>query len=74
MVRQKLKYVGHSRKVLKGLGKIILEGKINGKRERGRPIRKWEKDIRDVDRSCFLCAVGGGGWGVGVQVGLSLCG
>ena len=52
------------------LGKIILEGKIDGKRERGRPTRRWEKDIRDVfdmslteagrlatDRNCFRCAV-----------------
>ena len=32
------------------LGKKILEGKIDGKRERGRPIarRRWEKNIHDV--------------------------
>ena len=30
------------------LGKIILEGKTDGKRERGRPRRRWEKDIHDV--------------------------
>ena len=52
------------------LGKIILEGKTDGKRERGRPRRRWEKDIHDVfdmslteagrlatDRNCFRCAV-----------------
>ena len=52
------------------LGKIILEGKIDGKRERGRPRRLWEKDIQDVfdmslteagrlatDTNCFRCAV-----------------
>ena len=52
------------------LGKIILEGKIDGKRERGRPRRRWEKDIQDIfdtslteagrlatDRNCFRCAV-----------------
>jgi len=52
------------------LGKIILEGKTDGKRERGRPRRRWEKDIKDVfdmslteagtlatDRNCFRCAV-----------------
>ena len=52
------------------LGKIILEGKIDGKRERGRPRRRWEKDIQDVfdmsltevgrlatDRNRFRCAV-----------------
>ena len=52
------------------LGKIILEGKIDGKRERGRPRRRWEKDIQDIfdmsltevgrlatDRNCFRCAI-----------------
>ena len=52
------------------LGKIILEGKTDGKRERGRPRRRWEKDIKDVfdmslteagrlatDRNCFRCVV-----------------
>ena len=31
-----------------GLGKIILEGKIDGRWKRGRPRRHWERDIRDV--------------------------
>ena len=52
------------------LGNIILEGKTDGKRERGRPRRRWEKDIHDVfdislteagrlatDRNCFRCAL-----------------
>ena len=52
------------------LGKIILEGKIDGKRERGRPRTRWENDIQYVfdmslteagrlatDRNCFRCAV-----------------
>ena len=34
--KQKLKYFGHLKK-REGLGKIMLEGKIEGKRERGRP-------------------------------------
>ena len=47
-----------------------MEGKINGKRERGRPRTQWERDIRDVfdtvsltevrrliiDRKLFRCA------------------
>ena len=53
-----------------GLGKIILEGKIDGKSERRRPRRWWKRDIRyafnmsltvggrlATDRSCFTCAV-----------------
>ena len=30
------------------LGKYYSEGKIDGKRERGRPKRQRERDIRDV--------------------------
>ena len=49
--KQKLKYFGHLKKS-EGLGKIILEGKIEEKRERGRPRRQWERDIRNAfDRS-----------------------
>ena len=53
-----------------GLGKIILEGRINGKREIGRPRRQWERDIEDafsrpitvvgklaIDRECFQSVV-----------------
>ena len=51
-----------------GLNLLILEGKLDGKRERGRPRRQWERDIRDVfdgvpnvgrliiDRNRFRCA------------------
>ena len=55
---------------IEGLGKIILEGKIEGKRERGRPRRQWNRDIRDafdrsiteagrwaLDRGRFRCVV-----------------
>ena len=28
--------------------RIILEGRVNGNRKRGRPRRQWEKDIEDV--------------------------
>ena len=62
------KYFGHLKRS-EGLGKIILEGKIDRKRERGRPRRQWERDIRDIfdtsltevgrlalDRDRFRCA------------------
>ena len=49
--KQKLKYFGHLKRS-EGLGKVILKGKIEGKRERGRARRQWERDIRDAfDRS-----------------------
>jgi len=35
-----------------------LEGKIDGKRERGRPRRQWERDIRDVFDTVSLKEVG----------------
>ena len=54
----------------RGLGKNHLKGTIDGKRERGRPRRRWEKEIQDVfdmslteagrlatDKNCFRCAV-----------------
>ena len=31
-----------------GMGRIVLEGWVNGKRKRGRPRRQWEKVIEDV--------------------------
>ena len=45
--QQKLQYFGLLKRS-EELGKIILEGKINGKRERGRPRRQWERDIEDA--------------------------
>ena len=45
--RQKLKYFGHLKRS-EGLGKIILEGRINEKREREGPRRQWERDIEDT--------------------------
>src|ERR1700733_13411616 len=47
VIRQKLKYFGHI-KIHQGLEKTILEEKINGKRERGRPHRRWIEDITDT--------------------------
>ena len=70
MRRLKLKYFGHLKRNQDCLEKIILDGKINGKKESGRPRRQWERDIRDVfnmsvievgrfaiDRDRFRCAV-----------------
>ena len=48
----KLKYFGYLKRN-KGSGKIIWEGKIGGKRVRGRPRRQWERDTQDVfNNSC----------------------
>ena len=47
MLRQKLKYFGHLKRH-DGMGRIIMEGRVNGKRKRGRPRRQWERDIEDV--------------------------
>ena len=47
VIRQKLKYFGHIKRH-QGLEKTILEGRINGKRERGRPHRRWIEDITDT--------------------------
>ena len=44
---QKLKFFGYLNRSL-GVGKIVLEGTINWKRERGRPRRECETDIRDA--------------------------
>ena len=45
--RLKLKYFGHIKRH-ENLGKIILEGMVGGKRARGRPRRRWEKDIQEI--------------------------
>lgn len=50
--KAKLKYFGYLKRN-KGSGKIIWEGKIGGKRGRGRPGRQWERDTQDVfNNSC----------------------
>ena len=43
---QKLKYFGHVKRH-NSLEKLILEGKIEGKRRQGRPRRRWEDDINE---------------------------
>ena len=45
--RQKLKYFGHLKRS-EGLWRIVLEGRINGKRGKGRPRRQWERDMEDA--------------------------
>ena len=42
----KLKYFGHIKRH-ETLERHILEAKIDGKRGRGRPTRRWEQDIND---------------------------
>ena len=41
----KLKYFGHKRH--ETLERHILEARIDGRRGRGRPTRRWEQDIND---------------------------
>ena len=42
--RQKLKYFGHVTSH-NGLEKTIMQGMVAGKRSRGKPRQRWEKDI-----------------------------
>ena len=44
--RQQLKYFGHVTRH-DGLEKTIMQGMVAGKRTRGKPRRRWEKDITD---------------------------
>ena len=43
VTKRLLNYFVHLKKS-EGLGKVILEEKIDGKKERGRPRRQWERD------------------------------
>ena len=45
--RQKLKYFGHVTRH-NGLEKTIMQGMVAGKRSRGKPRQRWEKDITDT--------------------------
>ena len=45
--RQKLKYFGHVTRH-NGLEKTIMQGMVAGKRSRGKPRQRWEKDITDM--------------------------
>ena len=42
----KLKYFGHIKRH-ETLERLILEARIDRRRGRGRPIRRWEQDIND---------------------------
>ena len=44
VIRQKLKYSGHVTRH-NGLEKTIMQGMVAGKRSRGKPRQRWEKDI-----------------------------
>ena len=45
--RQKLKYFGYVTRH-NGLEKTIMQGMVAGKRSRGTPRQRWEKDITDT--------------------------
>jgi len=46
-VQQKLAYAGHVLRRSSGRNAlVILEGKIRGRRAKGRPIRMWFGDVR----------------------------
>ena len=45
--RRKLKYYGHQMRRQTAMAKTLIEGKVEGNRERGRPRREWEDDIKD---------------------------
>ena len=45
--RQKLKYFGHVARG-NGLKKTTMQGMVAGKRSRGKPGQRWEKDITDI--------------------------
>ena len=44
-MKRKLQYFGHMTRK-NSLQKLLLEGKVDGKRQRGRPRRMWMDDIK----------------------------
>ena len=55
--RRKLQYFGHVVRA-RNLCTKILEGRIDGKRRRGRPMRRWTDDIKDwSNRSVAECSI-----------------
>ena len=48
LAKRKMKYAGH---VLRGsageLVKLVLEGRVEGKRSQGRPRRTWGDDVKE---------------------------
>ena len=52
--QRKLKLFGHTKRSLNGLAKVCIEGKVKGKRSRGRPKQRWSDDIKSwSDRSIY---------------------
>ena len=45
IMKRKLQYFGHMTRK-NSLQKLLLEGKVDGKRQRGRPSRMWMDDIK----------------------------
>ena len=43
----KLKYCGHILRTGNCLKKVIMQGKVEGKRRRGRPRRRWLDEITE---------------------------
>ena len=48
MLKLKLQYFGHLMRITESLGKILILGKIEGRRRRGRQRMRWLDDITDV--------------------------
>ena len=44
--QRKLRLYGHTKRSTTGLSKVCLEGNIEGKRSRGRPLRRFNDDIK----------------------------
>ncbi len=56
--RQQLKYFGHVTRH-DGLEKIIMQGMVAVKINRGKPRQRWEKDITDTCRTMAAASSGG---------------
>ena len=52
---RKMKYFGHVKRH-ESLEKLVMEGKIDGKRGRGRPRRSWDDDIKEWTGRNVVCA------------------
>ena len=48
IMERKLNYFGHVVRRSVGVGKQILQGAVEGKRDRGRPPISWTDDIKKV--------------------------
>eukprot|EP00794_Sanderia_malayensis_P005594 gene5596-6283_t len=49
IVKRKLSYFGHiTRREGENLEKVIMQGKVDGKRGKGRPERRWIDGIKEV--------------------------